>query len=74
MALEVDSEEEEDGMAPKTPLTPLSSDAEKSEDRGENVHPSPDLTCTRSQSASTPCEASTNVNLVSSHAFMKLRV
>lgn len=74
VALEVDSEEEEDGAEPKTPLAPMSSDAERSEDKGENVHPSPDLTCTRSQSALTPCETSTKVNLVSPHVFVKLRV
>lgn len=51
MALEVDSEEE--SVGPKSPLSPLSSDVERSEDKEETFPlPSPDLTCTRSQSAS----------------------
>lgn len=41
VALEVDSEED------------VSSDATK--DKDADIRPSPDLTCTRSQSASTPC-------------------
>uniref|UniRef100_A0A8D0AJV2 Rho guanine nucleotide exchange factor 28 n=1 Tax=Sander lucioperca TaxID=283035 RepID=A0A8D0AJV2_SANLU len=53
VALEVDSEE--DSPEPKSPLSPLSSDVEKSEDKREILCPSPDLTCTRSQSASA-CE------------------
>ncbi|XP_078018226.1 rho guanine nucleotide exchange factor 28 isoform X2 [Epinephelus lanceolatus] len=54
VALEVDSEE--DSIEPKSPLSPLSSDVEKSEDKRESFRPSPDLTCTRSQSASSACE------------------
>lgn len=51
VALEVDSEEE--SVGPKSPLSPLSSDVERSEDKEETFPlPSPDLTCTRSQSAS----------------------
>nr|XP_046230151.1 rho guanine nucleotide exchange factor 28 isoform X2 [Scatophagus argus] len=53
VALEVDSEE--DSTEPKSPLSPLSSE---SEDKRENFRPSPDLTCTRSQSASSACEPS----------------
>ncbi|XP_051794630.1 rho guanine nucleotide exchange factor 28 isoform X2 [Acanthochromis polyacanthus] len=53
VALEVDSEEE--STEPKSPLSPISSDVEKSEDKKETFRPSPDLTCTRSQSASA-CE------------------
>ncbi|XP_051267668.1 rho guanine nucleotide exchange factor 28 isoform X1 [Dicentrarchus labrax] len=54
VALEVDSEEDT-----KSPLSPLSSDVEKSEDKRESCRPSPDLTCTRSQSASSACEPTT---------------
>ncbi|XP_035766272.1 rho guanine nucleotide exchange factor 28 [Neolamprologus brichardi] len=51
VALEVDSEEE--SVGPKSPLSPLSSDVERSEDKEETFPlPSPDLTCNRSQSAS----------------------
>ncbi|KAM3599229.1 uncharacterized protein V6R79_002353 [Siganus canaliculatus] len=57
VALEVDSEE--DGAERKPPLFSLSPDVEKSEDKRENVPPSSDLTCTRSQSASSACEPST---------------
>ncbi|XP_071321529.1 rho guanine nucleotide exchange factor 28 isoform X2 [Trachinotus anak] len=57
VALEVDSEE--DSTEPKSPLSPLSSDVEKSEDKREAFRPSPDLTCTRSQSASSACEPTT---------------
>ncbi|XP_040915053.1 rho guanine nucleotide exchange factor 28 isoform X2 [Toxotes jaculatrix] len=53
VALEVDSEE--DITEPKSPLSPLSSDVEKR----EASRPSPDLTCTRSQSASSACEPTT---------------
>ncbi|XP_073333999.1 rho guanine nucleotide exchange factor 28 [Pagrus major] len=53
VALEVDSEE--DSIEPKSLLSPLSSDVDKSEDKMETVCPSPDLPCTRSQSASA-CE------------------
>ncbi|XP_038589452.1 LOW QUALITY PROTEIN: rho guanine nucleotide exchange factor 28 [Micropterus salmoides] len=53
VALEVDSEE--DGTESKSPLSPLLSDVEKSEDKRETFYPSPDLTCTRSQSPSS-CE------------------
>ncbi|KAM6901040.1 rho guanine nucleotide exchange factor 28 isoform 3-T3 [Lycodopsis pacificus] len=56
VALEVDSEE--DGAEPKSPLSPLLSDVEKIEDKMETFRPSPDLTCTRSQSASS-CEPTT---------------
>ncbi|XP_032395530.1 rho guanine nucleotide exchange factor 28 isoform X5 [Etheostoma spectabile] len=56
VALEVDSEE--DSPEPKSPLSPLSSDVERSEDKREILRPSPDLTCTRSQSASA-CEPTT---------------
>lgn len=71
MALEVDSEE--DSTEPKSPLSPLSSDAEKSEDKRETFHPSPDLTYTRSQSASSACEPATKVkhHLRLSHTFIK---
>ncbi|XP_018529451.1 rho guanine nucleotide exchange factor 28 isoform X2 [Lates calcarifer] len=57
VALEVDSEE--DSAEPKSPLSPLSLDVEKSEDKREAFCPSPDLTCTRSQSASSACEPTT---------------
>uniref|UniRef100_A0A3B5AMK6 Rho guanine nucleotide exchange factor 28-like n=1 Tax=Stegastes partitus TaxID=144197 RepID=A0A3B5AMK6_9TELE len=57
VALEVDSEE--DRTEPKCLLSPLSSDVEKSEDKREIFRPSPDLTCTRSQSASA-CEPISN--------------
>uniref|UniRef100_UPI0037E89362 rho guanine nucleotide exchange factor 28 isoform X2 n=1 Tax=Semicossyphus pulcher TaxID=241346 RepID=UPI0037E89362 len=57
VALEVDSEE--DSPEPKPPLFPLSPDVEKSENKRETCHPSPDLTCTRSQSASSACEPTT---------------
>ncbi|KAM9307081.1 rho guanine nucleotide exchange factor 28 [Pholidichthys leucotaenia] len=50
VALEVESEEE--NGEPKPPLTLLSSHVEKTEDRREAPRPSPDLTCTRSQSVS----------------------
>ncbi|XP_037835462.1 rho guanine nucleotide exchange factor 28 isoform X3 [Kryptolebias marmoratus] len=50
VALEVDSEDER--AEPQSPLSPLLSDVGKSEVRRETA---PDLTCTRSQSAST-CE------------------
>ncbi|XP_026210237.1 rho guanine nucleotide exchange factor 28 isoform X2 [Anabas testudineus] len=56
VALEVDSEE--DGAEPKSPLSPLSSD-EQSEAIREAFHVSPNLTCTRSQSASSACEPTT---------------
>lgn len=60
VALEVDSEE--DSAEPKSPLSPPSSDVEKSEDKREAAfRPSPDLTCTRSQSASSAFEPSTKV-------------
>lgn len=59
VALEVDSEE--DSAEPKSPLSPLSSDVEKSDEKGEMLHPSSDLTCTRSQSASSACEPATKV-------------
>ncbi|XP_070706318.1 rho guanine nucleotide exchange factor 28 [Pempheris klunzingeri] len=57
VALEVDSEE--DSPEPKPLLSPLSSDVEKREDKRETFSPSPDLTCTRSQSASSACEPTT---------------
>ncbi|KAI3362135.1 hypothetical protein L3Q82_012465, partial [Scortum barcoo] len=57
VALEVDSEE--DSAEPKSPLSPLSSDVEKSEEKSETYTPSPDLTCTRSQSASSAFEPAT---------------
>ncbi|XP_022624945.1 rho guanine nucleotide exchange factor 28 [Seriola dumerili] len=57
VALEVDSEE--DSTEPKSPLSTLSSDVEKSEDKRDAFRPSPDLTCTRSQSASSACEPTT---------------
>ncbi|XP_062291104.1 rho guanine nucleotide exchange factor 28 [Scomber scombrus] len=57
VALEVDSEE--DSIEPKSPLSPLSSDVEKNEDKTETNTHSPDLTCTRSQSASSACEPAT---------------
>ncbi|XP_059214037.1 rho guanine nucleotide exchange factor 28 [Centropristis striata] len=56
VALEVDSEE--DSTEPKSPLSPFSSDVEKIEEKRESFRPSPDLTCTRSQSASA-CEPTT---------------
>uniref|UniRef100_A0A3Q1C4V6 Rho guanine nucleotide exchange factor (GEF) 28a n=1 Tax=Amphiprion ocellaris TaxID=80972 RepID=A0A3Q1C4V6_AMPOC len=58
VALEVDSEEE--STEPKSPLSPISSDVEKSEDKKETFRPSPDLTCTRSQSASA-CEPTSDL-------------
>lgn len=71
VALEVDSEE--DSTEPKSPLSPLSSDVEKSEEKRETFPPSPDLTCTRSQSASSACEPTTKVkhHLSLSHTFIK---
>ncbi|KAG7241218.1 hypothetical protein INR49_025961 [Caranx melampygus] len=58
VALEVDSEE--DSTETKSPLSPLSSDVEKSEDKREAAfHPLPDLTCIRSQSASSAFEPTT---------------
>ncbi|XP_044031288.1 rho guanine nucleotide exchange factor 28 isoform X2 [Siniperca chuatsi] len=54
VALEVDSEE--DSTEPKSPLSPLSSDVEKNEDKRETFRPSPDLICTLTQSASSACE------------------
>lgn len=59
VALEVDSEEE--NTEPKSPLSPLSSDVKKSELKRETFHPSPDLPCSRSQSASSACEPATKV-------------
>uniref|UniRef100_A0A0S7EWN3 PPUP6942 n=1 Tax=Poeciliopsis prolifica TaxID=188132 RepID=A0A0S7EWN3_9TELE len=53
VALEVDSEEEAPG--PKSLLSRLFSDVGRSEEKKETPHPAPDLTCTRSQSASA-CE------------------
>ncbi|KAM6975874.1 rho guanine nucleotide exchange factor 28 [Tautogolabrus adspersus] len=53
VALELDSEE--DIPEPQSLLSPLSSDVEKSEDRRETCRPSTDLTCTRTQSASSAC-------------------
>ncbi|XP_007548932.1 rho guanine nucleotide exchange factor 28 isoform X3 [Poecilia formosa] len=53
VALEVDSEEEAPG--PKSLLSRLFSDVGRSEDKKETPRPAPDLTCTRSQSASA-CE------------------
>lgn len=66
VALEVDSDE--DSAEPKSLLSPLSSDVDKSEDRMETVRPSPDLPCTRSQSASA-CEPTAKVkkNISASH-------
>ncbi|KAM7392557.1 hypothetical protein PAMA_007597 [Pampus argenteus] len=58
VALEVDSEEE-DSIDLKSPLSPLSPDVENNQDKIETVVPSPDLTCTRSQSASSACEPTT---------------
>ncbi|XP_067341357.1 rho guanine nucleotide exchange factor 28 isoform X3 [Channa argus] len=55
--LEVDSGEESAEL--KSPLSPLSSDVEKNEDKMDATHPLPDLTCARSQSASSTCEATT---------------
>ncbi|XP_034458148.1 rho guanine nucleotide exchange factor 28 isoform X3 [Hippoglossus hippoglossus] len=57
VALEVDSEEDSADM--KSPLSPLSSDVEKNEDKGDAFCPSADLTCTRSKSASAACEPPT---------------
>ncbi|XP_047229488.1 rho guanine nucleotide exchange factor 28 isoform X2 [Girardinichthys multiradiatus] len=51
VALEMDSEEET--PEPKSLLSRLFSDASKSEDKKETRRPTPDLTCTRAQSAST---------------------
>uniref|UniRef100_A0A3Q2DL33 Rho guanine nucleotide exchange factor (GEF) 28a n=1 Tax=Cyprinodon variegatus TaxID=28743 RepID=A0A3Q2DL33_CYPVA len=53
VALEVDSEEEP--PEPKSLLSRLFSDVGKSEEKKETRRPNPDLTCTRSQSASA-CE------------------
>ncbi|XP_072228773.1 rho guanine nucleotide exchange factor 28 isoform X2 [Leuresthes tenuis] len=55
VALEVDSEEE--STEPKSPLSLLPSGFRKNEDKRETFRPTPDLTCTRSQSASA-CEPS----------------
>ncbi|XP_063745546.1 rho guanine nucleotide exchange factor 28 isoform X1 [Eleginops maclovinus] len=57
VALELDSEEE--STEPKSPLSPLLSDVEKSEQKREAFGPTHDLTCTRSQSASSACEPTT---------------
>ncbi|CAJ1070358.1 rho guanine nucleotide exchange factor 28 [Xyrichtys novacula] len=55
VALELDSEE--DSLEPKSLLSlASSSDVGKSEDKKETYRPSPDLTCTRTQSASSACE------------------
>ncbi|XP_012726917.2 rho guanine nucleotide exchange factor 28 isoform X1 [Fundulus heteroclitus] len=53
VALEVDSEEE--APVPKSLLSRLFSDIGKSEEKKETPRPAPDLSCTRSQSASA-CE------------------
>ncbi|KAM4532648.1 rho guanine nucleotide exchange factor 28 isoform 7-T8 [Fundulus diaphanus] len=53
VALEVDSEEE--APVPKSLLSRLFSDIGKSEDKKETPRPAPDLSCTRTQSASA-CE------------------
>nr|XP_019938029.1 PREDICTED: rho guanine nucleotide exchange factor 28-like [Paralichthys olivaceus] len=57
VALEMDSEE--DSADIKSPLSPLSSHVEKSEDTRDAFCPSADLTCTRSKSASAACEPAT---------------
>ncbi|XP_034094728.1 rho guanine nucleotide exchange factor 28 isoform X2 [Gymnodraco acuticeps] len=57
VALELDSEE--DSTEPKSPLSPLLSDVQKSEEQSEASRPTHELTCTRSQSASSACEPST---------------
>ncbi|XP_029371284.1 rho guanine nucleotide exchange factor 28 isoform X2 [Echeneis naucrates] len=54
VALEMDSEE--DNVEPKSPRCPLPLDVKKSEDKREAFRPSPDLACTRSQSASSAFE------------------
>lgn len=59
VTLEVDSEEE--NTEPKSLLSPLSSDVKKSELKRETFDPSPDLPCSRSQSASSACEPATKV-------------
>lgn len=59
VALEVDSEE--DSTEPKSQISPLLSDVEKSEDKKEMFPPSLDLTCTRSQSGISACEPATKV-------------
>lgn len=63
VALEVDSEE--DSMETKSPLSPFFSDVERHEDKRETLVRPPDLTCTRSQSASSACELTSKVNIFS---------
>ncbi|KAL6096612.1 arhgef28 [Pungitius sinensis] len=53
---EEEEEEEEDGAEPKSPLSPLWSEAEKGGDGSETLPPSADLSCPRSQSPSSPRE------------------
>ncbi|KAM9841634.1 rho guanine nucleotide exchange factor 28 [Aulostomus maculatus] len=56
VALEVDSED--DSVEPKFPLSLPPSDAGTNQIKRETAAPSPDLMCTRSQSASSACEPS----------------
>lgn len=70
VALEVDSEE--DSAEPKSPLSSLSSDVEKSEDTREAFHLSPDVTCTRSQSSSSAPEPNTKVKHLTIVGYISL--
>ncbi|XP_072530075.1 rho guanine nucleotide exchange factor 28 isoform X2 [Salminus brasiliensis] len=55
VALEVDSEEEDDDFLMKKPLPQISSDHKSNGDSQNSGNPSPDLTCIRSHSASSAC-------------------
>ncbi|XP_036435838.1 rho guanine nucleotide exchange factor 28 isoform X2 [Colossoma macropomum] len=55
VALEMDSEEEDDDFLMKKPLPQISSDHKTNGEERDSFNPAPDLTCIRSHSASSAC-------------------
>ncbi|KAL7834641.1 hypothetical protein SRHO_G00288880 [Serrasalmus rhombeus] len=55
VALEMDSEEEDDDFLMKKPLPQISSDHKTNGEERDSFNPTPDLTCIRSHSASSAC-------------------
>ncbi|XP_058238662.1 rho guanine nucleotide exchange factor 28 isoform X6 [Hemibagrus wyckioides] len=55
VALEMDSEEEDDDLLMKKPLPQISAESKDNGDKQDSFNPSSDLSCTRSHSASSDC-------------------
>ncbi|KAI5608254.1 rho guanine nucleotide exchange factor 28 isoform X6 [Silurus asotus] len=63
VALEMDSEEEEDDFLMRKPLPQISSDNKDSGDKQDSFNPSSDLSCIRTHSASSDCNHSSQKDL-----------